>query len=460
MADFLRSLTGKLFDGKRGGGMAGRGVVAIAIRFLSAGLGFALVFVMARWMPTDEFGRFGYAFSLAMALAAMLEFGQNRLVLRSLAAYGEQGRIDLMRGVLRFSTAVCGIGMLIGLAGVLLWTLVFDTHPSLLPAAVLTAALILAEFQAHVMRGLGNLVRSLVPKEIAWRPLAILIMAALGGGVTLVTDAATALWVLAATLMALNLLQFLFLVRPRWKAVASKIGNAEGPDTQQQGETLEMARSMWRKSSVRLWLVTAMNVALTPLSVVVVGQFVPPAETGAYFAALRVATVIAFPLQGLNLLASPMLARAYAAGNLPKLQSVASFTATAATALAVIGAVILAAFGGQVLGFMNTNFEAAANLQLVIMAGFVVAAACGSSGQLMNMTGHDREFLKIMLVCNAIGFLLLVYLTANYSAIGTAWGLLAIKSLWNIAVVFWARRNLGVDPSILATFLPPKAIIK
>ena len=78
----------------------------------------------------------------------------------------------------------------------------------------------------------------------------------------------------------------------------------------------------------------------------------------------------------------------------------------------------------------------------------------------MNMTGHDREFLKILATFNIVGFAVLLLLTREFGAIGAAWGLLVVKAGWNIAVVIWARRNLGIDPSILGPIFVPKAVVK
>ena len=128
--------------------------------------------------------------------------------------------------------------------------------------------------------------------------------------------------------------------------------------------------------------------------------------------------------------------------------------------MALLGAVILGFFGAQLLDLLNPSFSTSATALLVIMAGFVIAAICGSSGQLMNMTGHDREFLKILATFNIVGFAVLLLLTREFGAIGAAWGLLVVKAGWNIAVVIWARRNLGIDPSILGPIFVPKAVVK
>ena len=432
-----------------------QGAGAVAIRLISAALGFLLVFVLARWMKTDEFGYFGYAFSMATTLSTVLDLGQRRLIMRSMAAYRERGRVDLMRGALRFSLGVTLAAAILSAAAVALGTLAFDAHPSLYPAAVLTAAMILSEFQANMLRGLGNLYGSLLPREVLWRPMALGLMAILGGGLSIVTDAVTAMWFLAVVLLSLSLFQLLLLARPHWRKATQRLLEMQKDDPQAD-ETVQQASAGWRASSLRLWMVTALNAGITPASVVIVGLFVAPAETGAFFAAVRVATIIAFPLQGLNLLTGPMLARSYAAGDMARLQQVASFTAASSSAAAIVGAVFLAIFGKQVLALMDPAFATSAFTQLVIMAGFVIGALCGSSGQLMNMTGHDREFLRILAVFNTLGIAGLIYLAWAFGGIGAAWGLLAVKAGWNIAVSVWARRHLGIDPSVAALIFPPK----
>lgn len=430
------------------------GLGAVAIRFISAALGFALIFVMARWMLTDEFGYFGYGFSLAMTLSMFLDLGQRRLILRSLAAYRQRGRTDLMRGVLRFSILATFVGALAGALVVAIGAFAFDAHPSLYPTAVLTAAMILSDYQANLLRGLGNLYGSLLPREVVWRPLAIGVMAILGGGMTLVLSAEEALWILAICLLALSLVQLALVVRPNWEKVCAKIASQEKTDPEPD-ETLAQAKTAWWRSSGSLWLVSALVAGLVPASVVIVGWFVSPAETGAFFAAVRIATIIAFPLQGLNLLTSPMLASAYASGDKDRLQQVANFAAVASSAAALAGFVLLGLFGSQLLGLMDPAFVTSASTQLVIMAGFLIAALCGSSGQLMNMTGHDKEFMFILLVTNSVGIAALIAMSATMGGYGAAWALLAIKACWNVAVVLWARRYIQIDPSIAALVFPP-----
>ncbi len=442
--------------GKKGslGRLAKLGSAAVLIRFLSAALGYALLVVLARWMDTEAFGHFGFAFSLALTLAIVLDLGQRRLVLRFFAAYRGRGRSDLARALLRFSLRLSLGAALLGAGGLALATYLLDAHPSLYAAAALTAAMIVSDYQSHALRGLGPLIPALMPREVVWRPLTVGLMALAGGSVAIMVSATTALWALAGVLLAVSLVQFLAFSRPTWRRVlAHTESDATDPNP---AETKLDAQADWRGTSLRLWAISALNQGLTPLTVVIVGLFVPPAETGAFFAAMRTATIIAFPLQALNLMAAPMLAKAYAAENRPRLQQVAGFTAGAAGLAALLGAGVLIVFGPTLLALMNPDFVAAQNIQLVIMSGYVVAALCGSTGQLLTMTGHETVFLWILGICNGAGLLVIVALAALFGPIGAAWGYVVMKAGWNVSVAVWSRRNLALDPSVVGLVLPPK----
>lgn len=435
------------------GGMMRQSTAGIVIRLVSAALGYGLVVALARWMDADEFGRFGFAFSLATTLSVIFDMGQRRLVMRFLAAYLGRGRQDLLHEVLRYSFVVTAFGAGFSWLAVTLGTYLFHLHPSLYPAGALTAALIFSDYLSHALRGLGDMVQSQLPREVLWRPVTLGVMAVVGGSLSLMTSATAALWWLVLILTVLVALQAAFVWRRRWADAQVRVVQEGGHDPNPE-ETPTSARLSWRGTTLRLWAISALNQGLNPLSVVIVGLFVAPADTGAFFVTARLAGFIAFPLQALNLMAAPRLARAYASDNRRRLQQVAAFTAVVSGMAALVGAAILILFGRELLGVMNPAFKDSHFVLLVIMSGYVVSALCGSSGYLMTMTGHDGQFLKILAVWNGLGLLALLILTAAFEGMGAAWGLFVSTAGWNLAVVIWARRHLGLDPSVLGVLAP------
>lgn len=433
--------------------LARQGVVALAIRFISAVLGYALLVVLARWMGADEFGRFGVAFSLATTVGIICGGGQRRLVLRFVAAYCARGREDLLRPLLRTSLAATAAAAGLAAGAIALTALLLSLDASFYPAALLAAAMIVSDYQSHALRGMGSLTLALIPREIAWRPAAIAVMAAVGGGISIVTDAATALWFLASMLSVLTALQFWFVARRYWRRTLDQI-KSQGEDPEPD-ETVEQARLGWRSTAARLWAVSALNQGMNPLSVVIVGAFLPPAETGAFFAAVRVATTVAFPAQALDILTAPKISHAYASNDHARLQQITSFTATASSIAALLGAGVLSLFGRHLLALMDPMFVSAFEMQLLVMGGFMISAFCGSGGYLMTMTGHERQFLKILATGNGLGLVAITVLVWAIGAVGAAIGLSLCIASWNVAAVVWARRNLRIDPSVAGALFPP-----
>jgi len=85
---------------------------------------------------------------------------------------------------------------------------------------------------------------------------------------------------------------------------------------------------------------------------------------------------------------------------------------------------------------------------LILAAGFLVNTLAGPTGPLLEMSGRERAYFRVLLVTNIIGFVALpfaiLWLGANGAALCTA----AIAASWNIAAVIYCRRKIGIDPSL------------
>ena len=90
--------------------LARGGMAALIIKIGGAGLSFLMFLMLARAMSAEEYGRFGFAFSLATLLAVVGSFGFRSLVLRYAAAYAADGAIELERGVIRHGYVVTALG--------------------------------------------------------------------------------------------------------------------------------------------------------------------------------------------------------------------------------------------------------------------------------------------------------------------------------------------------------------
>jgi O-antigen/teichoic acid export membrane protein len=181
-----------------------------------------------------------------------------------------------------------------------------------------------------------------------------------------------------------------------------------------------------------------------------------PGETGAFFAAVKTASMLTFPLQAVNLVVAPLLSRHFAAGEVHRVQRLANFSASVSGLTALAGCVVIALFGDLILGVFDPSYASAQLALLVLGGGYLISAVCGTSNNLMTMTGHERVHARILLVSNVTAILLTAVLSAVLGVLGAALGLafgLGARNLW---LSVWARRHMGVDPSLLGLVLPPR----
>lgn len=173
MLDKRASLTRKLLAGS---------LVGIGAKVLGAFLAFLVFMVLARLLPAEQYGLFAAAFSAATILGFVATFGQQTAVLRFWPA------LDELHGVRAANRAIL-VGLAIVLTGGAIVFAASLLSSSWLPAltgraaspgvvvwtGALAFAFALSEFCVASLRARGSLLRALVPREVLWRLLVIVV---------------------------------------------------------------------------------------------------------------------------------------------------------------------------------------------------------------------------------------------------------------------------------------------
>lgn len=427
---------------------------ALTIRVTSAILTYGTVVLLANWMDPLEFGRMAFGLSLAMALSLFAGLGQPLLVLRFVAAYRGKGQPELVRELLRFSVRRTAFGSILASTlpvGVYFLGGVADMRVSgtyLLAVAPLAGLLTVAEFQSHLLRGFGAIGGALLPRDVLWRPVVLAALAFLSS-----PKAVTVLAIFAGVLAVFLSCQYVLIVRP----TIDRLSTAEEVPSAARGvaNAVSGARVQWRETSGRLWIVSALTRSLQHLAVVAAGVSLDPALTGAFFGAVRTAAMLALPLQGVNLVVAPRMAHEYAASGAAKVQRLANTSVAFSGGMAGLGFVLLVLGGQSVLRLMNDGYVAAYAALLIAGGGYLISALNGSSGMLLVMTGRERIYVRLLLVSSVIALSLMSTLPAVLGMSGAALGYAVGLAGWNVAASYWARRNIGVDPSIVGLVSQP-----
>lgn len=421
--------------------LARGGLAALIIKIGAAGLSLLMFLMLARAMSVEEYGRFGFAFSLATLLAVAGSFGFRALVLRFAPAYNADSATELERGIIRYGYGVTALGCgFLGLA-VITIALFFpglDNPSYLIVAAFLTVALGLAEYQACVMRAITRVTLALVPRDILWR-VAVVIACGL-----VVTGIVPSLTATSGAAMVTTLLLVIVL----GQALAH-------PMTRPASLLVAPARfepSKWWRSAWGLWGTLFVREAAPNLSVVLIGLLMSPAATGPFFAALRLAIAMNLFLMASGMVVAPAIARHFHRNEIDIVRRLCLMTVAGVAIPTLAMFMVFVLYGREIIGLFGSGFESAYIALLVLSAGNLVNALSGPTIQIMEMTGAERPYFRIVLVTNLIALLLMVALTPLFGIVGAAIAVAFGTSAWNVRCILYIRKTLVIDPSILAAF--------
>ena len=419
------------------------------IKVLGAGLTFLMFMCLARAMSAEEYGRFAQMFSIGNFCALVALLGQHTRVLKRLSAALEMENLEAARTVFWQSWWVVVLfGALVSAALVAAAPLLAALVPGfdiwiLIGAACFILPFAFAELAASCLRVVGALLWALVPRDILWRGAVVLLALAISGGLIAGLGAMEVMAVISGMLMVFVLGQMLRI----GKALPTALRQRQGPRPE---------RAIWTESAW-LWAASLVGVIGANLSVVVVGLFLSPTDSGAFFAASKISQLLHLPTMAVSVVATPTVARLIERRAMAELQVFSRGLVVILAASALGGALAICLSPGWVLSLLNPDFAFAGPALLLLTAGYLVAAFCGIPTILMLMSRGERTFVWYQGLFDGLGILLIVPLLPLLGLEGAALGLLLGKIGWNIAAVRWCRRELGIDPSLLVFLRPPPA---
>ena len=414
-------------------------LLAFSIKLASAGLSFGMFVFLAQAMTAAEYGRFAALFSLATLLAALGGLGQRSVALRFGSAYHEAQSHDLRRGVVQRGYRLVSLGTVIAAAlGGAIYLVInaqFGMWP-LVAIVVLTLALALAEYQSFALRITAGVALSLVTRDVLWR-LSVCLMA--GAAVVWALpwsdwNASTWAFVLGALLLGFTVGQFLLAERI---APALRIRGSTAQD-----------RTVWNQPMVGLWMSTVVMIVAPSVSVILIEIQIGADEAGPYFAALRTSQLLNLFLFATSVICAPMLSRAMQRQDWAEVQKVCTLTALVGGGFGLFGFCVLLVLGSPLLNLFGPDFADAHSILVILAAGFLFNTLAGPTGPLLEMSGKEGFYLKVLVAVNTVGLVSLPVTIHWLGPLGAAINTALIAASWNIAAVVYCRRSLGVDPSL------------
>lgn len=428
------SLRGQLV---RGG--AGSALIQMINRLLALALGI----VLARCLGAEGYGVYTYAFALLSLLMVFAELGMPTLLIREVAAMDARQDWTHLRGVLvRGFQIVFTVAMaLTAIAALVLWqrsegmwtpqgkTIAWML--ALLPLVALTKSMTAA------LQGLQHVLKAHAV-EMLVRPFLVLL-----GVVFLfrfVPDMRLPQYAMAVQLVAAIALLCVTAVA-LYRYLPQPV----------HATTAQYQTRQWLASAMPMTLIGGACIINNQTDILMLGFFRSSEDVGVYRVAVQGAVMVAFGLQAANAVIAPQFARLYAQGDQARLQRLVTASARVILLSALPVALTFILAGGMIAGWIFGPEFAKSHTPLAILAaGQLINAAMGSMGFLLNMTGHERDVARTLLMTAGLNILLNLALIPTFGMAGAASATAVSLVLWSILLYRIVKRRIGINSTAFA----------
>ena len=425
--------------------VSGKAAITFGLKIASQLLSFTLFVILARYLGVEGFGIYVFVWGWIKILMILGKNGMDVAATRYAGGYFEAGQAGDLFVFQRFAGSIVVFASLtIALGGSFLVSVLpglerevrFTFHAgfALLPFWSMTAYLqALCRVRQHMIAGVlpDSVVRHVIQL--------VLIVAVLAGGMTL--DAPLAM----ATALGGMIGAFLAGLAMTWRTGIWRRGDS-------RQITGDDRAADWLKYGVMMIIISGSVIILRQIDVIMLGILTSAGETGAYGAATRIANLATFALTAVQLVIAPKISGYYTTGEMDRLQRLLRQSSALIALASFVIVTILWGIAPYILAQIGQDFSRAfVPLQILLIAQ-LLNALVGPVGFVLTMTGNQRPASMILLVTIVIDIVLNAVLIPLYGIIGAAIATAAAFVLWNVVMLVFAFRRVGLDPSIMCLF--------
>jgi O-antigen/teichoic acid export membrane protein len=411
-------------------------------------LSFALVVVVTRGLRAGGAGAFFEAVGLFTILAAVVGFGADVGLARTIPRQRALGRISDIRPTLKIALGpVLGIGAVVA---ALAWAYGPDLasvfarrgHTEELAALIRVFAVFIPIYAACLValaatRGFGTMRPSVLVDKVgrpALQPLLVLAATVAGAG-----SLALALAWAGPFLVALGAaLTWLLILLRRAERQAAADGRAPRPAG-------ELAAEFWRFTGPR-GLSGVFQLTSLWMNTLLIGALHSTEEAGVYAAATRYLVAAAVLAQAIRQVMAPKLSELLARQSQERAAAVYRTTTSWAVGLNWPIYLVLIAYGPVLLGVFGDGFQAGQPALTILAATMLVATAVGPVDVVLLMGGRSTWNLLNTVLALSVNLALGFALVPRYGLTGAAIALSAAILLNNLIPLAQVWRFMHLHP--------------
>lgn len=418
-----------------------KGVMGTAgIRLAHAAIGFITAILLARMLGPSGYGTYTFVMALVGFLTIPSELGIPGLAVREIAVANARKDWGHMHGFLvRAHQGIAVLSAVLMSGGALALILAGDhldpvKRNCMWLGLLLVPLISFGALRAAMLRGLRKVLLGQLPEQII-RPavLALLVVFLFAFSAQQPSAREVIAAQIAATAAAFIWGLFTFL----------KHRPAELDASPPVFRTRE-----WIKSTLPFGLSAMLLLINGRTDILALGIFREDVEVGVYRVAVQMSLPVIFALQAVNAIQAPHIAHLYSTGDMKRLQKMITRSSQAILAFAVPAVLLIVLFGQFLIRILFGAEYVEAYVPLVILAiGKLVSAGTGSVASLLNMTGHEHDTMRSILMAVVVNLVLNFALTPTLGIIGAAIATAATLVVWNLAMWRAVYRRIGINAS-------------
>jgi O-antigen/teichoic acid export membrane protein len=199
------------------------------------------------------------------------------------------------------------------------------------------------------------------------------------------------------------------------------------------------------KSARFLYVSTIMGLFVQWSGIITLGIFVKDEEVALFSVAQRISMLTSFVLIAVNLVVAPRFAAIFSSGSLSELKEISIFCSRLMLLVATPVLIIMLLFPGVLLGLFGEQYRQAEFMLQIMVVGQFVNVVTGSVGNLLNMTGHEKDMRNILLITGILAVLLSFTLIPLYGPVGAAFATSIALASQNLFAVLLVKKRLGFN---------------
>lgn len=415
-------------------------IYGIAIKALNILLGFLVVAVLARFLTPAEYGEYSVILATVMVLTVPTALGLPNYVVRETAKAIADGHGKMARSITVAGVTLVLLVSAFMLLGTATWTASGsgDTgyRATMWLGMWLIPVIALNQVLGGALRGIGKVPYGLT-LSLVLRPL--LFLALLAGWILIVgapgSKAAIGLHVLGALIALAFGVSFWLIFRP-----ASTLDkNTAGIDTRVKYKAMLMSTGI-------MGIIAGTQTLNANIAVIMLGALKDAETAGLYKLADTAALFTVAGLQAINMVMMPHFARIAREGDREALQALATRSVRMILITAIPAALLLLFAGKPLIRIaFGAEYLESYTPMVILVIGQLISAGFGSVVTILNMTGHEKDTMKVVLVAGVLNIALNLLLIPPFGAHGAAYGTAATVIFWNIILHVIIRRRLSIN---------------